>query len=163
MHGSSRSRVNCSRSSKKVAVQDFFMRIIYNQARFSSQISSMRKFIFIVSALGIFSWSLQSCYYDVGEELYPSITCDTTLYSYTGKISAIISQNCLPCHGTSQLSGGIDLTTYSNVANSTSTGNLLCSIRHSGSCSAMPKDAGQLDACSIKLIELWSQNGYPEN
>lgn len=138
----------------------------YKEARFSSQLRNMKKgsFLALLSILALVaSVSFESCYYDVEEELYSGVVCDTTVFTYTAKISSIISQNCLPCHDSSQLSGDIDLSSYTNLKDATSAGNVICSIRHEGSCSAMPQDAGQMDACSIRLIELWATNGYPEN
>ena len=39
-----------------------------------------------------------SCYYDVEEELYPSLECDTADITYTADVLPIIEGNCFSCH-----------------------------------------------------------------
>src|SRR5262245_30791598 len=90
------------------------------------------------------------CYYDVEEELYPSGACDTTNVTYSLSVKPILDQNCNICHATgSTAGGGIVLDTYSGVNGVAQTGQLMGAIKHESGYSQMPKNAVQLDDCSI--------------
>jgi hypothetical protein len=110
--------------------------------------------------------SLHSCYYDREDYLYSSsTTCSDTVYSYTGRIKAIVDQNCAisGCHVGANPEGGIGLENYADVKNNVETGEFLCTITWSSGCSQMPKNSSKLDNCTITAVEQWKAKGYPEN
>jgi len=105
---------------------------------------------------------LQGCYYDVESEIYGgNVTCNPDLFTYSGRVSPIISDYCLPCHSQSQGSGGVVLEGFTNVRNSAVAGTLLCSINHT--CAQMPKNAAKLSDCDINAVQAWVDAGAPEN
>ncbi|MCC6384788.1 MAG: hypothetical protein LC117_10915 [Bacteroidia bacterium] len=110
----------------------------------------------------VFLVTIQGCYYDVAEEMYPTEPCDATDFSYSSSISSIIQANCLACHSTSMAQGNVILTNYDNLKFYGQNGELLGSVRHDPGYSEMPKDGIKLKACDIKKIELWVTNGYPK-
>jgi hypothetical protein len=108
--------------------------------------------------------SLNSCYRDNEEDLYGnSQTCDTVNLVYSGRIQAIIANNCLAgCHSQQAGSAGIILEGYINLKNEIMNGQVMCAIRHEG-CSPMPKNSAKLSNCDINALQKWIDTGYPEN
>jgi hypothetical protein len=109
---------------------------------------------------------LYSCYYDNMEYLYPDLnsTCDTSQVTFNGTISVMLQNNCLSCHSNSSAAtfgGGIRLQNYSDV--SASGDRVRGAINHESGYSAMPKNGGTLDACSIQQFDIWLAAGKPEN
>ena len=114
----------------------------------------------------VISITLLSCYYDNEEALYPSLnsSCDTTNVTFSAKIVPILANNCLSCHSnaTAASSGNnIRLQDYIDVKARTVA--IAGSIKHSGTFSPMPKNGVKLNACLIKLVDIWIRNGAPDN
>lgn len=104
--------------------------------------------------------SVQSCYYDVEEELYPSQFCDTTVTSsYSLKVAPLMDAHCTGCHGGSSPTDGINLENYAGVKAQADNGKLLCTISHAAGCSPMPDDSPKINACDIIQIERWINAG----
>ncbi|HRG65881.1 MAG TPA: hypothetical protein PLV12_08750 [Saprospiraceae bacterium] len=107
---------------------------------------------------------LNACYYDNEEELYPDVgTCITDSMSYQADIYPIINNNCLGCHNSSAVQGGIDISNYELLTPYIESGSLLKSIKHESGYSAMPKDAGKMSECQIAKIDAWISQGAPDN
>ncbi|MCO6488523.1 MAG: hypothetical protein J5I98_08905 [Phaeodactylibacter sp.] len=104
-----------------------------------------------------------SCYYDVEEELYPEIDCDTQGVTYSGTIQPLLSENCLVCHSAAVNTAGITLEGYDKLKTQVDNGRLLGAIRHQPGFSPMPQGAAQLPECDIMKIEAWISNGAPNN
>lgn len=107
--------------------------------------------------LGLITFGLSSCYYDNGEELYPSTNCDTENLTYTNQIAPIILNNCSAsgCHS----SGGQPplLTTYSEVSAN------LDRIRVRALVEKTMPTSGPLSSCAQEQLNQWIANGAPEN
>lgn len=103
------------------------------------------------------------CYYDVEEELYPTLECDTENMSYVNDILPIIQGNCYTCHDQGSNFGGVTLEGYESLKTYVDNGRLLGAIRHESGFSTMPKNAPQLVACNIEKIEAWINAGAPDN
>ena len=108
--------------------------------------------------------STTGCYYDVEEELYPVITCDTVDMSFDTDIVAILQRECLACHSNAAhqgIGGGVNLDGYDNVKTYVDNGKLLSSITHDGNASLMPKSANnrKLAKCEIDKITAWINDG----
>ncbi|NNC83913.1 MAG: hypothetical protein HKN79_10070 [Flavobacteriales bacterium] len=107
---------------------------------------------------------LESCYYDIEEELYPQGNlCDTVSVTYSLDVMSILETHCITCHSGGTPSGSIDLSTYGGVNERVQDGSLLCSIQHASGCSPMPQNAGQLSACNIEKISKWIAEGALNN
>lgn len=107
---------------------------------------------------------MQSCYYDNEEDLYPQpAPCDTTNITYSQNVWPIVNDNCTSCHSGSAPSGNISLTDYNEIVDAANDGSLLGTIRHDDGWSPMPKGGGQLPDCDIKHIEIWVDEGTPNN
>lgn len=116
----------------------------------------------VMGALGI-AIALNSCYYDVEEELYPSSECQTSDVAYQAVIAPILADNCLVCHSTAANLGNVTLSTYEQVKTYVDNGKLLGAIRHTPGFSAMPDGQPKLADCTIAKIEKWVQDGAPNN
>lgn len=113
---------------------------------------------------------LSACYYNNLAELHPgtnlSNQCDTTpgTVTFQNTIQPILAANCgtnNSCHNASASNPKLD--TYDGVKLVAADGRLLDAINHTGSASPMPKNGGKLPQCSLKQIEMWVTDGYPNN
>ena len=110
--------------------------------------------------------SLDSCYYDIEEELYPAYAnsvCDTNNVTYVKDIEPLIRNNCLACHGTGIGLGNITLETYNDLQPYIQNGALLGSMEHQAGYSPMPKGGTKLSQCSISLLKSWISKGSLNN
>ena len=118
---------------------------------------------FIVSASLVL---LYSCYYDNMEYLYPSLSgsCDTTNVTFSGSVTSMLQNYCLTCHSNSSATlfgGGYKLQNYSDV--SALSDRIRGAIHHESGYSAMPKNGGTLDACTLQQFDTWLAAGKPNN
>ena len=106
----------------------------------------------------------QSCYYDKAYLLSPAAQpCDTTLITFSEVIQPIFLQQCMDCHSTQNHSAGVILDTYAGSKIIADNGKLMGGIKHQSGFSFMPKNLPQLDPCTTRIIELWVQDGAPDN
>ena len=118
----------------------------------------------IVVAAFVFVASLQSCYYDNEEDLYPQpAPCDTSFITYSESVWPVINDNCTNCHSGGAPAGNISLSNYDEIVVSVNNGSLLGTIRHEAGWSPMPKGGAKLPDCDIKRIEMWVADGSPDN
>lgn len=89
------------------------------------------------------------------------IRCDTGNFSFAA-VNSIISTVCSGCHGTSNPSGGINLTNHTGIKNAAQSGKLICAIEHGNGCSPMPQGGAKLETCKITIIKKWAAAGYPQ-
>ena len=109
---------------------------------------------------------MAGCYYDNEAELYPG--CDVSNVTYSSTIKQIIDAHCYSCHNNGNVSGGINLEGYTNVANAAqipegTPGSLYGAINWAAGNSPMPKNQNQLDDCTIKKVKAWIDAGTPNN
>ncbi len=108
--------------------------------------------------------SLQSCYYDNNEDLYPQAPqCDTTNATFSNTIFPLINSNCTNHHSGGDPSGNVSLTNYDDISAVAKDGRLLSVIRHEVGWPPMPKGGEKLPECDIKKIEAWVNEGTPNN
>lgn len=89
--------------------------------------------------------------------------CDTTKFTYSGRISGIMNTWCAGCHNASNQSGGYNLSSYTGVAQSIFDGKLLACINFDAGYPQMPSSNSKLDDCAIKAITKWVNAGYTNN
>lgn len=91
------------------------------------------------------------------------LSCDTIDYSYTTRIEPLFTNWCKGCHNASTAGGGFDFSSYSGVAAAVNGNKLMGSINHLNGFAAMPQNADKMNDCSIKAIQKWVDNGFPNN
>lgn len=105
-----------------------------------------------------------SCAYNVEDELYPPVVCDTLNVTYSGTVLPIIQQNCYECHSNANVGiSQIPLEGYAFISVKVNDGQLIQAIRHTGEVTPMPKDRPSLSECDILKIEKWVSEGAPDN
>jgi uncharacterized membrane protein len=123
-----------------------------------------RKIIYVLMSM-MFLISINGCYKDVEEVLYPAANaaaCDTTNATYT-KVLTIIQNNCYSCHKASSSEGNVNLEGYANVKNYADNGKLIGVITRAPGFSPMPKGGNKLNDCDIANIKSWINQGSLNN
>ncbi len=96
----------------------------------------------------------------------PNASCDTANVTFTGTIQPLNNQYCAiaGCHTTSALSGGYNLTSYTDAKRMADNGSLLGSIRHDPKYFEMPRGrTDKLTDCEIAKYAKWVAAGAPNN
>ena len=108
---------------------------------------------------------ITGCYYDNEEELYPGAANCTVpeTSTFSGSVLPLLNNRCNSCHGGVSPSGGIKLTTYTDVMKYVNNESLMGSINHLAGFSAMPKNAGKMSSCDIGTIQKWIDSGALNN
>jgi hypothetical protein len=88
--------------------------------------------------------------------------CDTSVVTYSGSIVPLMSNNCIGCHSGASPSGGISLTSYSDVAVVAGNGKLYGTVAGLSGYSSMPPGVS-LNDCLVETIRLWVENGCPND
>jgi hypothetical protein len=107
--------------------------------------------------------SLNSCYYDKSDLLFPDTACDTVVVTYSRSVLPVLSSNCLSCHGGNTPSAGISLSSYTGVKQQVDNGRLWGAVSHSPNYSPMPKNSNKLSNCNLEKIRIWIAAGAPNN
>lgn len=108
---------------------------------------------------------ISSCYYDKAELIYTqNVACDTSNVKYSTVVAPILNTNCNGCHGGNAAMGaGIILDNYASTKVYIDNRRLINSILQNGTASNMPKGGGKLDACTIRKINSWINQGALNN
>jgi mono/diheme cytochrome c family protein len=126
----------------------------------------MRSLPYIVILLLI----LSGCYYDNEECLYPegTVPCDTANVTFTGTIWPVINDNCVVCHSGGTPSGNVSLESYDDIRAAAlitpgNYGSLYGVMSHAPGNSPMPKNGNKLSDCILRQVEIWIEEGAPNN
>ncbi len=123
----------------------------------------MKNRIVIFLIIGACLSGSTGCYYDVEEDIYPSLECTTTDVTYSGTIAPLLTNNCLACHSATANFGNVTLEGYDQLKFYVDNGQFLGAVRHESGFSPMPKNQPQLVSCDIEKIEAWIADGAPNN
>lgn len=88
--------------------------------------------------------------------------CDTTDVKFSTHIQPMLQQYCVSCHGASVQNGGVRLDNHASVVSAVTYQNLLPSINYAQGSKVMPP-GGKLPDCDIAKIEIWVNQGMPNN
>ncbi|MFN3841584.1 MAG: c-type cytochrome domain-containing protein [Cyclobacteriaceae bacterium] len=88
--------------------------------------------------------------------------CDSTQVTFSQQIRPILDKACVGCHKLTELNGDVDLTDYFHVKEVVQEGSFQGSIKHEVGYVAMPPGT-KLSPCEIRLVELWIENGAPND
>lgn len=85
--------------------------------------------------------------------------CDTTgTITYQANIKSIIDLSCASCHGTSNPSGGITLTSLTELKKVAASGKLMGAVKRQAGFHPMPPTYA-LNSCEVNQIALWIKQG----
>lgn len=127
--------------------------------RWSWREEKMNIYMNKVLLIGALAFMVSSCYYDIGEELYPTDPndCKTDSLTYDDDIKILINNSCAVsgCH----VAGAQTpfLTTYAEVKANTS------GIQQRAIVQGDMPPSGPLSACDKKKLEQWIADGAPES
>ncbi|MEY3398411.1 MAG: hypothetical protein RL220_1005 [Bacteroidota bacterium] len=119
----------------------------------------MKKVLFWVMIPFAAAGSLAGCYYDVEEELYGGVACNTpAVVTYVDQVKAIVDAKCATsnCHSTS---GGQspDFSVAANVISGGQDGSIEARVITEGN--MPPSSSAQLSACELEMIQAWISQG----
>lgn len=117
----------------------------------------------ILVIVGLLTLIPQSCVNNNELDLYGIQKCDTTNITWNSKISEILKNNCVICHGEEVSYNGVRHDSYASEMVVVNDGRLRGVVNHLDGFSKMPKDRDMLPECELKLINMWLDNGAPEN
>lgn len=89
--------------------------------------------------------------------------CDTTNITYSLTIEPIINNSCKGCHSGATPSGNLHLENYFDVSTVALNGKLVGAINGTTGYVSMPYNSNPLPDCEIDKIELWVNQGAPNN
>ena len=97
-----------------------------------------------------------------------SNSCDLDSVSFSDDIWPVLNKNCVGCHNSDLANYNINLDSYENILETLSKQRdgipvILGAIKQMDGFFSMPRDGNKLDACTIAKIELWIENGSPNN
>jgi hypothetical protein len=132
-----------------------------------SELSAMRKKLQIVLLLCVWIVAVTACYNDNEENQNPDTSgnCDVTNVTYTLKVKPVLQSYCLSCHSTSAASasgGGVKLENFTDFKTYVTNGKFYGSVSHTSG-SPMPKGGSILDACTLKQLKKWIDDGAINN
>lgn len=115
--------------------------------------------------VGLIGLLFVGCYYDVEQELYPTINCNTTGMSYATDVVTILTNNsCISCHNNTNPQGSIKLDTYADVKINVDNGRLLGSVNHDAGFKQMPQGSTtKINQCSLDQLQAWIADGALNN
>ncbi|MBW6489733.1 MAG: hypothetical protein K0B15_00935 [Lentimicrobium sp.] len=94
--------------------------------------------------------SLNSCYYDKEEYLYPDLPggeCDTTTVFYSAFVAPLLASGCNSCQSPASPSGGVITSTNDGLKTAVNSVQFRKAINHEAGASPMPKNGNKLSAC----------------
>lgn len=121
---------------------------------------------FVVAVIAGLILASSGCYYDIEEELYAGGSpCDTANVTFAAVVNPILANNCQSCHNSGIASGNVRLDSYAEIKKYVDNGKLLSAIKQEGTLAkAMPPPpSAPLGDCQINQIEVWINNGAPNN
>ena len=89
--------------------------------------------------------------------------CDTTTVTFANTVYPIVQNQCMTCHNDNRQDGGVNLANYNLIKQSVENGGFMGSILHDPNYAAMPPSGIQLDQCFIDQIQIWINDGMPNN
>ena len=89
--------------------------------------------------------------------------CDTSDFSWSGRILPMFQTHCIGCHGGAEPDAGLSLGFHSEVVTAVAYLSLLEHVQHLEGYAPMPPSGPALDSCQVAAIEAWIADGMPEN
>lgn len=89
----------------------------------------------------------------------PSLNCDTTNVTFAASVGPLIASSCSGCHSGTAPSANLNLVTYEEIADIAQNGILMDALLGTGSIPLMPYNTQGLEPCSVRIIEIWIENG----
>jgi hypothetical protein len=89
--------------------------------------------------------------------------CDTSNVTFSGSVWPLLQASCTGCHSGSAPQGGVRLDGYDEIAVYAANGLLANVLTGAGGATPMPFNQPPLSECRQRIIQIWIQDGYPDN
>lgn len=106
----------------------------------------------------VYKWIAQGA-----QNLFCEEECDTLNVTFSDNVWPLIQNSCFGCHSGSNPSGGIALENHADIVDVAQTGQLMGAINWETGYANMPKNGNQLAFCDRRAVELWVEDGMPNN
>ncbi|MEX0986781.1 MAG: hypothetical protein WD052_04825, partial [Bacteroidales bacterium] len=125
----------------------------------------MTKKLFFLSFVALFVIGLSqlSCENNNELDLYGEVECDTIHITWESDIAEILQNNCVICHGPETAYKNVRHDSYEAEMVVVNDGRLRGVVNHLPGYIPMPYDSPKLNECDLKKINIWLDNGAPEN
>lgn len=107
----------------------------------------------------IFDWIEQGAQNNSCSDLL----CDTLNVTFSMSIAPLFDSKCDGCHGNVNPQAGLVLETYSEISTIALNGLLWNSVTGSNNATLMPYQGIPLADCELRMIEMWIENGAPND
>lgn len=118
---------------------------------------TVRSLLFFVAILSTLI-SIEGCYYDKEETLYPStVSCATATYTYTTDVAPLLATYCATdgCHNASN-AGNVTLLTYTQAKTHAAR------LKQRAVIDKTMPPGGGMTAAQLAVIKCWIENGTTE-
>ncbi|MCB0760537.1 MAG: hypothetical protein KDC12_03365 [Flavobacteriales bacterium] len=92
-----------------------------------------------------------------------ALLCDTLELTFSGDIQPLVAAFCEGCHTGSNAGGDVKLTNHAEIAAAGANGSLYGSVAWEAGYTQMPQNGSQLTECQLRMIEMWIENGMPND
>lgn len=95
-----------------------------------------------------------------------NLTCDdcsTDNVTFAGTIQPLLNNRCVGCHGNVDPGGGIKLQNYNQILTQVSNGKLWGAVNREAGFKYMPPSGPKLPDCNLEQIQIWINDGAPNN
>ena len=96
-------------------------------------------------------------------DLYGETECDTINITWESAIADILNKYCVECHGPVIHYNNVRHDSYDSEMIVVNDGRLRGVVNHLPGYKKMPFERGKLPECDLKKINIWLDNGAPEN
>lgn len=93
----------------------------------------------------------------------PDLICDTVEVTFSGDIFPMMDSYCSGCHTGSVVNADVHLGTYNEIKFQASTGAIIGTISNADGYAVMPSNTSGLTDCQIRMVEIWIEDGTPDN
>lgn len=119
---------------------------------------------YLLSIFAVLMLLAVSCTWQKEEDLVMvKDPCDTAQVSYSTHIAPIMAASCNACHSAGFPMGGVNTSDFSGLSVVAASGSLKGSVNHVPGYKPMPQGQPKLDSCSLKRLNAWVNQGYPNN
>jgi len=89
--------------------------------------------------------------------------CDTASVTFSGSIFPLVQTACTGCHSGPSPQGGVLLTNFAEIAASANSGVLMNALNGTGGVTLMPFNQPALSDCAKRTVQIWIEDGTPNN
>ena len=106
----------------------------------------------------VYKWIAQGA-----QDLHCDEDCDTVNVTFGGTVWPMVQNSCFGCHSGGNPSGGIPLENHADLVAVAETGQLMGALNWEAGYANMPRNGNQWSVCDRRAVEIWIEEGMPNN